>query len=95
VALLKTLGCGCIFSFGHFRAHWFGPPSLRRWVSNGISGSRLYQERGDWDAVDRRRSRVNGWCFFVLVDLPAVEEGAGARDRYSLLMPLHFKISDR
>jgi hypothetical protein len=47
VALMKLLGCACIFSFGHADAHWFGLKSLHRRENNGITGSQIYQEEVD------------------------------------------------
>jgi len=51
---------------------------MHRKENNGTAGRELYQEEVDWDAVDHYSSRVNGWGFSLLVDLPASEEGPGA-----------------
>jgi len=77
VVLQWLLGCACTFSLGHSHAHWFvGLTSLHRRENNGITGSQIYQEEVDRDAVDDYSSRLNWRCFFLLVDLPASEEGA-------------------
>jgi len=58
--------------------HWLGLKSLHRRENNGITGSQIFQEEVDGDAVDDYSSRLNGGCFCLLADLPASEEGAGA-----------------
>jgi hypothetical protein len=78
VVLQGLLGCACIFSLGHSLAHWFDPRSLRRTENNGITGSSIYEKEVDGDVVDDYSSRLNWWCFFLLADLPASEEGADA-----------------
>jgi hypothetical protein len=45
--------------------------------------------------VGNRSGRVNGWCFFLLVDFLASEEGQVASHGHSLLMPLDFKGHSR
>jgi hypothetical protein len=43
--------------------HWLGLKSLHRRENNGITGSQIYQEEVDGDAVDDYTSRLNGGVF--------------------------------